>query len=49
MSARFFGQEKPIKYKGLKAGEELAFRWYEPNKKVLGKRMEDQLRFAVCY
>ena len=49
MSARFFAQEKPIKLAGPKAGKELAFRWYDPNKKVLGKRMEDQLRFAVCY
>ena len=27
----------------------LAFRWYDPDRIVLGKRMEDQLRFAVCY
>ena len=49
MSARFFGQEKPIKYKGREPATGLAFRWYDPNRKVLGKRMEDQLRFAVCY
>ncbi|MEJ0012371.1 MAG: xylose isomerase [Bauldia sp.] len=48
MSARFFTQEKPIKYKGPKA-EGLAYRWYDPNRKVLGKRMEDHLRFAVVY
>jgi xylose isomerase len=50
MSARFFTQEKPIKFKGSKAEPgELAFRHYDPNKKVLGKRMEDHFRFAVCY
>jgi len=50
MSSRFFGIDKPIKYKGPKAaGDGLAFRWYDPDKKVLGKRMEDHLRFAVCY
>jgi xylose isomerase len=49
MSARFFAQEKPIAYKGPKATDGPAFRWYDPDKKVLGKRMEDQLRFAVCY
>ena len=27
----------------------LGYRWYDPDRKVLGKRMEDQLRFAVCY
>ena len=37
-SAAFFQQKEPYTY-----------RWYKPDKKVLGKRMEDQLRFAVCY
>lgn len=27
----------------------LGFRSYDPDRKVLGKRMEDHLRFAVCY
>ncbi|HZP20888.1 MAG TPA: xylose isomerase [Bauldia sp.] len=49
MSARFFTQEKPVAYKGARAGDALAFRWYDPDKKVLGKRMEDHTRFAVCY
>ena len=48
MNARFFGLKEPVKYKG-KRGKGLAFRWYDPNRVVLGKRMEDQLRFAVCY
>jgi xylose isomerase len=49
MSAGFFRHEEPIPFNpGATAGE-LAFRWYEPDKQVLGKRMEDQLRFAVCY
>jgi xylose isomerase len=50
MSTRFFAQEKPIKFKGSKAAPgELAFRYYDPKKKVLGKSMEDFFRFAVCY
>ena len=50
MSDRFFTQQKPVAYKGARAaGDTLAFRWYDPNKEVLGKRMEDHLRFAVCY
>jgi xylose isomerase len=48
MTAPFFGQKEPIKYKGSRA-KGLAYRWYDPDKVVLGKRMEDQLRFAVCY
>jgi xylose isomerase len=49
MSSRFFQQQKPVKYAGPKAGDGLAYRWYDPNRRVLGKRMEDHLRFAVCY
>ncbi|WP_421724205.1 xylose isomerase [Bauldia sp.] len=48
MTERFFDQKQPIKYrKGKSKG--LAYRWYDPDREVLGKRMEDQLRFAVCY
>jgi xylose isomerase len=39
----------PIPFKGPQAGDTLAFRHYDPNRMVLGKRMQDQLRFAVCY
>jgi len=49
MTARFFTTEKPAAYKGAKAGDGLNFRWYDPDKMVLGKRMEDHLRFAVAY
>ena len=49
MSARFFNQQKPIKFSRDKTGDGLAYRWYDPNKKVLGKRMEDHLRFSVTY
>ena len=31
------------------SGEGLAYRWYDPDRMVLGKRMQDQLRVAVCY
>jgi xylose isomerase len=39
----------PIRYRGPDSTEELAFRHYDADRIVLGKRMEDQLRFAVCY
>jgi xylose isomerase len=39
----------PIRYRGPDTTEELAFRHYDADRIVLGKRMEDQLRFAVCY
>jgi xylose isomerase len=49
MSTRFFRRDEPIVFEPGVAGEGLAYRWYDPDRLVLGKRMEDQLRFAVCY
>jgi xylose isomerase len=48
MSAPYFEGVERIRYEGPRAESPLAFRWYDPERKVLGKRMEDQLRFAVC-
>ncbi len=39
----------PIEYEGPDSDNPLAFRWYDPDRVVAGKRMEDHLRFAVCY
>jgi xylose isomerase len=39
----------PIRYEGEHTTNPLAFRWYDKDRVVLGKRMEDHLRFAVCY
>jgi xylose isomerase len=49
MSARFFRRQEPIPFKPDAAAGDLVYRWYDPERPVLGKRMEDQLRFAVCY
>jgi xylose isomerase len=49
MSSGFFGIDQPIRYEGPDSANPLAFRWYQPDRVVLGKRMEDHLRFAVCY
>ena len=38
----------PIPYGGLSASEPLAYRVYQPDRLVLGQRMEDHLRIAVC-
>ena len=48
-SGSFFGLDKPIRYEGQNSKNPLAFRWYDPNKKVLGKKLSEQLRMAVCY
>ena len=47
--AEFFDATAPIAYGGPEAASPLAFRWYDKDRIVLGKRMEDHLRFAVCY
>jgi xylose isomerase len=47
--AKFFPISDPIPFGGKDSKQPLAFKWYDPDAKVLGKRMEDQLRFAVCY
>ncbi len=44
----FAGVPDRITYAGLDATNDFAFRVYEPDRLVLGKRMEDQLRVAVC-
>ncbi len=49
MADPFFPDVEKIEYEGPKTKRDLAFRHYDPEKKVLGKRMEDHLRFAVCY
>ena len=37
-----------IPFRGLDASEPLAYRVYDPDRLVLGQRMEDHLRIAVC-
>jgi xylose isomerase len=52
-AGRYFTLDKPLRHEGERfkpsAKRPLGYRWYDPDRKVLGKRMEDQLRFAVCY
>jgi xylose isomerase len=45
----FFKGIAPIKYEGPQSDNPLAFHWYDKDRVVLGKRMEEQLRFAACY
>lgn len=45
----FFQGIPAIKYEGPDSTNEFAFRHYNPDEVVLGKRMEDHLRFAVAY
>jgi xylose isomerase len=45
----YFHDIPAIEYRGPDSDEPLAFRHYDKNRIVLGKRMEEHLRFAVCY
>jgi xylose isomerase len=38
-----------IEYEGRKSKNPLAFRWYNPEQVVSGKKMKDHLRFAIAY
>jgi xylose isomerase len=49
MTTGFFGDTKKIEYEGPESTNALAFRWYDADRIVLGKRLEEHLRFAVCY
>jgi xylose isomerase len=49
MTAPFFNNIDRIPFRGPESDEPLAFRHYEPDRMVLGKRMADQLRVAVCW
>jgi xylose isomerase len=45
----FFKDIPQIRYEGPSSSNEFAYRHYNPEEMVAGKRMEDQLRFAVAY
>ena len=49
MTHAFFEGFSPIKYEGSNSTNPMAFRHYNPDEVVLGKRLEDHLRFAVAY
>jgi xylose isomerase len=49
MADTYFKDIPTIRYEGPDTENPLAFRYYDKNKMVLGKRMEDILRCAVCY
>lgn len=45
----FFKGLPAIRYEGPSSANDFAFRHYNPEEIVLGKRMEDHLRFAIAY
>ncbi|HEY7563982.1 MAG TPA: xylose isomerase [Acidimicrobiia bacterium] len=49
MSGFFSDVSEPVRFEGLESDNQFAYRVYDPDRMVLGKRMEDHLRIAVCY
>ncbi|WP_171102435.1 xylose isomerase [Ruegeria sp. HKCCD7255] len=49
MTSGFFEGIEKVRYEGLDSKNPLAFRHYNPDEIVMGKRMEDHLRFAVAW
>ena len=49
MAEPFFRGIDRIRYEGPETANPLAYRYYDPDRVVSGKRMEEHLRFAVCY
>ncbi len=45
----YFDSIKSIKNENNTSKNTLTFKWYDKNKIVLGKTMQEQLRFAICY
>ena len=45
----YFKGVRAIKYEGKESDNPLAFKFYNPNKKVGKKTMEEHLRFAIAY
>jgi xylose isomerase len=47
--AEYFPKVKKVKYEGIDSKNPLAFKHYNPEEVVFGKKMAEHLRFAVCY
>ena len=48
MATDYFADIPRITYQGPDTDQDLAYRWYDKDRVVLGKTMAEHLRFAVC-
>ena len=48
MSAEYFAEFDTVRFEGPDSTNDLAYRWYDKDRMVMGKTMEEHLRFAVC-
>ena len=49
MSKEYYKGIGKIKYEGAESDNPLAFKYYDPNKIVAGKKMKDHFKFAIAY
>jgi len=49
MPASYFANIEPVRFEGPQSTNPLAYRYYDKDRVILGKRMEEHLRLAVCY
>ena len=49
MTASYFADIPKIEFKGEDSNDPLSYRYYDPKRVVMGKTMEEHLRFAMCY
>jgi len=45
----YFKDIKKIKFEGRESKDPLAFRWYDENRVIRGKKMKDHFKFAIAY
>ena len=45
----YFKDIPQISFKGKDSSDPLSFKYYDANKIILGKTIEEHLRMAVCY
>ncbi|MFI5193460.1 MAG: xylose isomerase [Chitinophagales bacterium] len=48
-SREYFPGIGQIKFEGLASDNPLAFKWYDENKMIAGKKLKDHVKFAVAY
>ncbi|MEL7345237.1 MAG: xylose isomerase, partial [Pseudomonadota bacterium] len=49
MSSDYFKDLEPITFEGSDSANPMAFHHYDKDEVVMGKRMEDHLRFGIAY
>ena len=49
MQKDYFKNIDSIKFEGKESDNPLAYKYYDPNRKVMGKSLRDHFKFAMCY